>query len=146
MATKTTKPTLNAAEGNELDRLRAQLDAARAERDLLAAKLATKTAKASNPRRAAWMADATAEDFTATAETPLGKAQRQNREELCYTIQKVFRMIPNRALPKLLESLINQAVEGGGMSGDADANAILTEAMTRTKRGPRTKVGDSPAE
>ena len=146
MVTKTTKTTKTADDGGELDRLRALLAAAHAERDNLAAKLATKTARATNPRRAAWMAEPTGEDFTAPADTVMGKAQRQSREELCYTIQKVFRMIPNRELPKLLADLTERACKDGGMDGETVADTMLVEAMTRTKRGPRTKAGDSPAE
>lgn len=133
MTTKTTKKT--DIQSAEVAALMAELAAVRAERDALATKAATR--KTGNPRRAAWMADATGEDFTATEDTVLGRAQRQERELLCYTVQKVLRAIPNRKLPKLLAELTEMACEGGGIDGETTADALLTEAMTRKTRAPK---------
>lgn len=130
----------------ERDELQALLNATRAENELLRtrAEQASKQASKADPKRAAWEAVPSAEDFVAAAgmlgttneqrDTILDSLSKMSRDELLDAASKAMRAVKHSEIPAVLAELVTRALTGETIHG---AGALVTKVLT--KRGYNKK-------
>lgn len=137
MTTETKTPkAIKTTPNDELAKVLAELEALKADKAALEAKLAAKT---TNPERADWQREPGDADFTAGAETELGKAQRLERAALLQVVEKTLRAIPYREVPAVLEDLAKRAAQSKAGANDATDEKVSSLIAEKVKVRGYTK-------